>query len=81
MNDYSIEQIYYVLGFIYYLSMGNFSGKSALYNNYGYARALSTKTVSFNRFFAVKIYKEKNLFVHIGVEKVPVIKNGIIKRY
>ena len=81
INDYHIEQIYYVLGFVYYLALGNFSGKAALGNNYGYARCLATKTVALNRFFAVKIFKEKNLFVHIGVEKIPVVKNGVIKRY
>lgn len=81
INDYQLDQIYYVLGFVYYLANGNFGGKPAFNNNWGYARSLMTKTVAFNRFFAVKIFKEKNMFVHVGVEKVPVIKNGVIKRY
>ena len=34
-----------------------------------------------NRFFSVKLWRERNLFVHIGVEKIPVVKNGVIKRY
>ena len=29
----------------------------------------------------MKIFREKNIFVQIGVEKVPVLKNGVIKRY
>lgn len=34
-----------------------------------------------NRYFSMRILREKNIFLHIGVEKVPIIKNGIIKRY
>lgn len=47
----------------------------------GVARAIHAKTIPFNRFLSVKILRERNMFVHIGVEKVPVIKNGLIKRY
>ena len=44
-------------------------------------RPLQVKTIPFNRFFSLKIFRDKNIFVHVGVEKVPVIKNGVIKRY
>ena len=47
----------------------------------GNARPIVTKSIPFNRFFSVKILRERNMFVHIGVEKVPIIKGGIIKRY
>lgn len=29
----------------------------------------------------MKIFREKNVLFHIGVEKIPVVKSGIIKRY
>lgn len=72
-----------MLGFVCYLAAGNFCSKASLPFNaqYGYARSLDVSSIPFNRFFSVKIFREKNIFVHIGVEKVPVIKNGVIKRY
>lgn len=72
-----------MLGFVYFLAAGNFYLKSALPHNvqYGNARPLDILSIPFNRFFSVKIFREKNIFVHIGVEKTPVVKNGVIKRY
>jgi hypothetical protein len=81
LNDYGTEQIYLVLGYVYYLAMGNFGTKTAMQGNYGYVRALAVKSIHFNRFFVVKIFKEKNMFVHVGVEKIPIVKGGVIKRY
>ena len=82
LNDYAIEQVYYVLGFVYFLACGNFKTKYDVPNNqYGFIRPLEAKTIPFNRFFVMKIFREKNMFVHVGVEKIPVIKNGVIKRY
>ena len=67
LNDYATDQIFYVLGFVYLLACGTFKTKHELGLAYGYARALEVKTIPFNRFLVVKIYREKNLFVQIGV--------------
>ena len=75
-----MNQLFYVLGFVCSLASGNFKLKEGN-EQYGYVRPLQVKTIPFNRFFVAKIFKERNMFIHIGVEKVPVIKNGIIKRY
>ena len=40
VNDFAVEQIYYILGFVYSLANGNFGSKTAMKNNYGYIRAL-----------------------------------------
>ena len=81
LSDYHQDQLYYVLGFVYYLANGNFGTKYALKNQYGFVRSLDVKTVAFNRFFVCKIFQDKNMFVQVGVEKIPIIKNGVIKRY
>lgn len=39
------------------------------------------KSIPHNRFFIMKIFREKNLIVQIGVEKNPIVRNGVIKRY
>jgi len=55
MKDLSLSQIYYVLGFVYFLADGNFYEKGEL--TYGYIRPLAMKNINFNRFFAVKLFK------------------------
>jgi hypothetical protein len=64
------------------LANGLFLQKSHAQGPFGYVRAIDAKSFSFNRFFTVKAFREKNFLVHIGVEKVPVVSRGnAIKRY
>ena len=42
---------------------------------------IEAKTIPHNRFFTLKVFREKNIIFHIGVEKIPILKGGIIKRY
>lgn len=81
LNDLTFNQVLYVLGFVSYLAKGNFHSKEAASSEYGHVKPIHCKVVPFNRYFSCRIFKEKNVIVQIGVEKVPVIKNGIIKRY
>ena len=37
--------------------------------------------LKFVNFMVCKIFREKNVFLQVGVEKIPIIKNGVIKRY
>lgn len=66
---------------MYYLACGHLETKNVLKTKWGYVRPLESKTIPFNRFFTAKIFKEKNIFIHIGVEKVPILRHGVIKRY
>ena len=67
-----------------FLADGRFLTKETLRGNYGYARPIVTnRAFPYNRFFTVKAFREKNLLVHVGVEKVPILSknNTVIKRY
>lgn len=55
IKDYNLSQIYYVLGFVYFLANGRFYQKGKL--TYGYVRPVTTKNINFNRFFVVKLFK------------------------
>lgn len=64
------------------LADGNFMNKAKTQDKYGYVRPIKTKSLPFNRFFNLKVFKNKNILVQIGVEKIPIVsKNNTIKRY
>ena len=72
----------YILSIVMMLANGMFLQKSNVQGPFGYARAVDSKSFSYNRFFTVKAFREKNFLVHIGVEKVPIVyRNNEIKRY
>lgn len=70
------EEIFYILGQVYSLACGSIT----TIDRHG-LRPLAAKSIPLNRLFSVRLLRERNMFVHIGVEKIPVIKGGIIKRY
>lgn len=73
----------YILSFVMLLADGHFIPKQKVNGQYGYVRPISTtRSFSYNRFFTLKCFREKNLLIHIGVEKIPVVsRNKVIKRY
>ena len=67
-NDFNLNQMFYVLGFVYYLATGHFLTKAGTgMANYGHVRPLEVLAIPFNRFFTCKIFHEKNMFIHIGI--------------
>jgi len=40
INDYSVNEIYYILGYVYFLAQGNIVSKGALKSPWGYSRPL-----------------------------------------
>lgn len=67
------------------LAEGNFYGRNSMRDGkkgqYGYITSINTKSIPHNRFFNMKIFREKNMLFSVGVEKIPIVKGGIIKRY
>lgn len=81
INDYNYEEMLRVIGEVMLLANGRFPGVKN-YNQKSFVKPIDTKGFPFNRFFTYKLFKEKNMIIHIGVEKVPVVsRNNIIKRY
>lgn len=85
-SSYAPNQIRYVLAFIKLLAQGDFYGRASLRTKkdsgeYGYVYHVNTKSIPYNRFFVMKLFREKNLLFSAGVEKKPIVKNGVIKRY
>lgn len=78
LRSYSnADEVIYIMAQVYRAASGTmFPGTQP-----GGVRALPTKSIPFNRFLTMKLMRERNLFIHIGVEKVPIIKNGVIRRY
>ena len=83
VQAYTLTQIEYILSFVMMLGEGNFHGRHSknLNGSFGYVTPIEVKAIPHNRYFTFKIFREKNILVHIGVEKIPVVRNGIIKRY
>lgn len=48
---------------------------------YGYVESIEHRAIPHNRYFKIKIFREKTLLFNVGVEKIPIVKQGIIKRY
>lgn len=57
------DEVLYVLAQVYRLACGTVS----TVDSFGGTRVIHTKTIPFNRFLSVKLQKERNMFVHIGV--------------
>jgi len=77
------DELLYILSQVYMLACGlisTYKGGSVLMKG-GCVHRIQTKTIPMNAFFHMKLMRERNLFFHIGVEKVPIVKNAIIKRY
>lgn len=84
MAGFQANQILYILSFVYFVAMGNFIGKGSLLpteGKFGYVTPIGGKNIPHNRFFLLKLFREKTILFHVGVEKVPVVKSGVIKRY
>lgn len=82
MKMYSVEQIKYILAMILTIAKGKFMSKSIVKYPYGYVSPINIRSPPYNRFFTLKIHKEKNAILNVGVEKYPVLsRNNIIKRY
>lgn len=75
MTTFGINQMKYVLSFVMLLAQGEFYGKTALRNKnnkdksgqYGYVVPITTKCIPHNRFFYLKLFRQKNLLFSVGV--------------
>ena len=65
------------------ISKGNFHGRSSkeVGGSFGYVTPIEAKTIPHNRFFSFKIFREKNIIFNVGVEKIPIVRSSVIKRY
>lgn len=86
LSSFMPNEIEYVLSFVYLLADGQFYGKKFFQTckhlgEYGYVVPLDYNTLPKNRFFNMKIFREKNMLFSVGVEKKPIFKSGVIKRY
>jgi hypothetical protein len=83
LQDFALNQLEYILSFVMLIAEGHFHGRNSknISGSYGFITPIETKTIPHNRFFSLKIFREKNVIFNVGVEKIPVVKNGVIKRY
>lgn len=58
------DELYYVFAQVYCLACGQFSTSR---DSRAGLRPIHTKVIPMNRFFSVRILRERNLFLHIGV--------------